>query len=273
MQLFLREHNRLCEKLEASSRMRRLTSNRKFRIVKSTVIAKLQQITVNEFLPAFDIDKRMLQRSRGMVNTDRVSVEFSIAYRMGHTMIPDKFAGLNIADLFDSQVCAPFFQFILFLHLQCTALPPSNLQHSLLASVRTCLGAHNETSSCIPSHSDGASRLDALHSRSFSCSPSTPCMQAFYLKQQNGKVAVKGNAESNIEMILKGLSTEPSAEMDGKMSDALRNVLFGASSQEDLAARNIFRGRDLLLPSYAKIAKCFGVKPDAMVWLSSALMF
>lgn len=90
-------------------------------------------------------------------------------------------------------------------------------------------------------------------------------MQSFFLVQNATNVAVKGSAESDITKILKGLSTEASAEMDGKMSDSLRNILFGPTFQEDLASRNIFRGRDLHLPTYAGMAKCFGVKPDAQV--------
>lgn len=85
------------------------------------------------------------------------------------------------------------------------------------------------------------------------------------MKQLGGQIAVKDDAEDNIELILMGFCTEPSAELDGKMSDALRNAPFGKNFQEDLASRNIFRGRDLSVPSYAGIAKCFGVQPDAQV--------
>lgn len=90
-------------------------------------------------------------------------------------------------------------------------------------------------------------------------------MQAFYLSQDGTNVAVRGTAEANIARIFNGLSTEAAGEMDGRLSDSLRNILFGVNFQEDLASRNIFRGRDLGLPSYAGIAKCFGVKPDAQV--------
>lgn len=82
---------------------------------------------------------------------------------------------------------------------------------------------------------------------------------------------VKADAEHKMGLLLTGLATEPCAEMDGRMSDSLRLMLFGPHFQQDLAARNIFRGRDLNLPTYAGLAKCFGVEPDARVWLSLSL--
>eukprot|EP00892_Ulva_mutabilis_P008880 jgi/Ulvmu1/6364/UM290_0001.1 len=52
-------------------------------------------------------------------------------------------------------------------------------------------------------------------------------------------------------------------EIDGRLSDALRNFLFGRSEGQDLAGRNIFRSRELGLPTYAGMAECFGITPDA----------
>lgn len=91
------------------------------------------------------------------------------------------------------------------------------------------------------------------------------CFQAFYLDQKDGKVSLRGDSEHYMELLLKALVEEPAAEMDGRVSDALRNVLFGPNFQEDLVSRNIFRGRDLNLPSYEKVARCFGVRPNRKV--------
>ena len=121
--------------------------NVQYRIAKSTVIAKMQQITVNGFLPALGITLADLQgaaqenlgitrfsrkltfldalraRRAARVNrpapervqppavrdrTNRISAEFSVAYRLGHTLIPDTIGDLNLADLFDGQVRAAF---------------------------------------------------------------------------------------------------------------------------------------------------------------------
>lgn len=55
------------------------------------------------------------------------------------------------------------------------------------------------------------------------------------------------------------------AERDGKFSDALRNVLFGPQNGtafgEDLASRNIYRGRDLGYGSWASLVECWGTTP------------
>lgn len=189
--LWMREHNRLCDSLNSDPRTERLSNWRKYKMVKSTVIAKIQQITVNEWLPAFGINKWMLWSNRPMMNNNKLSVEFSVAYRLGHTLIPDQIGGLPVAALFDGQ--------------------------------------------------------------------------AFYLDQKDGKVSLRGDSEHYMELLLKALAEEPAAEMDGRVSDALRNVLFGPNFQEDLVSRNIFRGRDLNLPSYEKIARCFGVRPNKKV--------
>lgn len=53
-------------------------------------------------------------------------------------------------------------------------------------------------------------------------------------------------------------------QIDGKLTDTLRNTLFG-SFGEDLAARNIYRGRDMRLKSYRDVAECFGVDGDGLV--------
>eukprot|EP00892_Ulva_mutabilis_P005142 jgi/Ulvmu1/29/UM001_0030.1 len=62
---------------------------------------------------------------------------------------------------------------------------------------------------------------------------------------------------------MSALSTTTANEIDGRLSDALRNLLFGRSEGQDLAGRNIFRSRELGLPTYADMAECFGITPDA----------
>lgn len=76
-------------------------------------------------------------------------------------------------------------------------------------------------------------------------------------------VSLKPDAESRFTRIVRGLSTTPCKEFDGRMSDALRNALFGAAAGEDLAGRNIFRGRQIGVPQYGELAQCFGIFPDA----------
>jgi hypothetical protein len=139
MQLWMREHNRLCGVIAQHPKLSKFDGNTQFEIAKSIVVAKMQQITVNGFLPALGITKDDLTnsaktfsffgppKSRGFkkkkwtwldtsnddysddvgVNSplgDRVSVEFSIAYRLGHTMIPDSLGDIDVATLFDGQV-------------------------------------------------------------------------------------------------------------------------------------------------------------------------
>lgn len=54
------------------------------------------------------------------------------------------------------------------------------------------------------------------------------------------------------------------AERDGKFSDSLRNILFGPTNGtafgEDLACRNIYRGRDLGYASWAALQECWGTR-------------
>ena len=61
------------------------------------------------------------------------------------------------------------------------------------------------------------------------------------------------------------LSTTSANEIDGKLSDALRDFLFGRDMGEDLAGRNIFRGRELGVPTYGGVAQCFGTPVDTTV--------
>lgn len=94
-------------------------------------------------------------------------------------------------------------------------------------------------------------------------------MQAFFLDRSgtNAKPSrtYKATAERDISNIMLQLSTTKANEVDGKLSNALRNFLFGPDDGEDLAGRNIFRGRELGVPTYGGLAECFGLRPNARV--------
>lgn len=57
---------------------------------------------------------------------------------------------------------------------------------------------------------------------------------------------------------LEAASQTPAQKVDRFVVDGLRNIMFGS---EDLIARNLFRGRDMGLPTYAEICECFGTTP------------
>ncbi len=61
-------------------------------------------------------------------------------------------------------------------------------------------------------------------------------------------------AEGGIESLLRGLVSQRAQEIDTRIVDEVRNLLFGAPGAGglDLAALNIQRGRDHGLPSYAQ---------------------
>ena len=81
----------------------------------------------------------------------------------------------------------------------------------------------------------------------------------------------KADAESNIANIMSKLSTTSANEIDGRLSDALRNFLFGRDEAQDLAGRNIFRGRELGVPTYEGMAECYGTTPDPTVRIDRIL--
>lgn len=78
------------------------------RCVLQVVIAKIQDITVREWLPLFGISESEL---RSMIANDRttapaatadLTVEFSTAaYRFGHDLVPDKLGPHPTVELFD----------------------------------------------------------------------------------------------------------------------------------------------------------------------------
>lgn len=226
MQLWLREHNRICDLIQQHPKLSKRNGDAQFKIAKAVVVSKMQQITVNGFLPALGISKadllsshgfeaqpsssssledtaeqpatledaeapdsdysdsmvesafrRLLGNSRarlfggkknkregkegkqegkggkknrnkgkneGKKNNNKgkkvgkgrpgshVSVEFSIAYRLGHTMIPDSIGPISIASLFDGQVRFPFVLLLLGIHCPfCYIRHPNNPPNKL----------------------------------------------------------------------------------------------------------------------------------------------
>ena len=69
-------------------------------------------------------------------------------------------------------------------------------------------------------------------------------------------------ANNDLDNLLATVAAARANEIDGKMSSALRDTLFGDFG-EDLSSRNVFRGRDVGLPGYGEIAMCYDVKPRA----------
>jgi len=87
--LFVREHNRLAGQIASTNR--RWTDEQVFQKARSIVVAELQAITYNEFLPAL-LGPNAIKNYRGYdpnVNPG-ITNEFSTAaYRVGHTMLGD----------------------------------------------------------------------------------------------------------------------------------------------------------------------------------------
>eukprot|EP00892_Ulva_mutabilis_P004920 jgi/Ulvmu1/27/UM001_0028.1 len=193
--VWLREHNRLCNKVNTDAAYSGMSEDAKFDLVRNIVIAKFQQVVLTEFLPALGITQKTLEGAQRKVNSNGISVEFSIAYRLGHDLIGNDVGGIDIAQSFNAET--------FFLDMTGPDDAPS--------------------------------------------------------------VTYKADAESNVANIMTKLSTTTANEIDGKLSDALRNLLFGHSEAQDLAGRNIFRGRELGVPTYAGMAECFGITPDATV--------
>ena len=73
------------------------------------VEAKLQQITMTEFLPALGITEADLKSAPSQPHSSEfVSVEFATAvFRFGHDLVPDDIGDFKTADIFNGQVCPP----------------------------------------------------------------------------------------------------------------------------------------------------------------------
>lgn len=70
-------------------------------------------------------------------------------------------------------------------------------------------------------------------------------------------------ATNHMEQLLLGLSVNKAQEIDTKMTDGVRNFLFGppGAGGMDLAALNIQRGRDHGLPLYNDMREAYGLSP------------
>ena len=98
--LFLREHNRLCDELD---RMRPTwTGEEKFWKARQVVVAKIQRITYEEWLPALLGDQIGLLESVPARGTGiRIVAEFSgAAYRFGHSMVSNTLGQWSLLELF-----------------------------------------------------------------------------------------------------------------------------------------------------------------------------
>ena len=101
--LFVREHNRLADTIAADNP--ELSDEEVFQQARQIVIAQLQSITYNEFLPAL-LGENAISRYRGYDPTVDPSIanEFSTAaFRFGHSTLNDQFHlignnGLDVAD-------------------------------------------------------------------------------------------------------------------------------------------------------------------------------
>lgn len=100
-------------------------------------------------------------------------------------------------------------------------------------------------------------------------------MQRVFLNPQQTpsgiSVTFRPDADNLIDRLMSNLANSKANQLDGKISDALRNTLFGRPAGDnpmggqDLVGRNIFRSREVNLPTYAGLAECFGITPDAQV--------
>lgn len=90
--------------------------------------------------------------------------------------------------------------------------------------------------------------------------------------------------DHGIEPVLRGLAAKPAQEVDVRVVDDVRNMLFGppGSGGLDLAALNLQRGRDHGLPGYNFVRTSFGldpvtsfseINPDPSVWQALASVY
>jgi hypothetical protein len=86
--LFAREHNRIVDQL--SARFRNLSEEDKFQIARRVVIAELQRITYEEWLPALGIRLPAYSGYRANVNANLTN-EFATAAYRAHSMIHGEF--------------------------------------------------------------------------------------------------------------------------------------------------------------------------------------
>lgn len=100
--LFLREHNRWCDHLDATQE--EWTEEQKFWKARSLTVAVIQHITYSEWLPAlFGSQQYLINVVDGVEKGQytRIATEFgAVAYRFGHSMVADKLGELELRNLF-----------------------------------------------------------------------------------------------------------------------------------------------------------------------------
>ena len=190
--LFMREHNRIAASLASAHPT--WTDEQLYQGARRLVIAEIQSITVNEFLPALLGTQNIRPYAGYNPNVDpAIATEFStVAYRFGHSMLDGTVDRLN------------------------------------------------NDGSDIP---EGSVQLANAFFNPALLDPTLP------------------NNQGNIDPLLKGSISGTAQEIDVKITDAVRNFLFGVpgSGGFDLAALNIQRGRDNGLPDYNTLRAVYGL--------------
>jgi len=190
--LFVREHNRIARKI---SRLNpRFTDQQVYLRARQRVVAIIQSITYNEFLPALLGPEaiRPYRDYRPNVNPNISNIFATAAYRFGHSMLNPEIWRMN-----------------------------------------------NDLSPIADGH--------------------LTLREAFF---NPNEIKMHG-----IDPYLKGLTMQPSQEVDTLLIDDVRNFLFGppGSGGFDLASLNIQRGRDHGLPNYNTVRTFFRLPPVSSV--------
>jgi hypothetical protein len=183
--LFMREHNRLAAQYAAENPT--LTDEQLYQKARRMVIAEIQSVTYNEFIPAL-LGRDALPRYRGYDPTVNpgIALEFSTAaFRIGHTLLD---TSIGFLDNNGDPVRDPM----------------------LLA-------------------------------------------QAFF----NSPIV----KQSGIDPILKFLASDRAQEVDTRVTDGVRNFLFGppGAGGLDLASLNLQRGRDHGMADYNSVRAAYGL--------------
>jgi hypothetical protein len=183
--LFMREHNRLAAQYAAEDPS--LTDEQLYQKARRMVIAEIQSVTYNEFIPAL-LGRDALPRYRGYDPTVNpgIALEFSTAaFRIGHTLLD---TSIGFLDNNGDPVRDPM----------------------LLA-------------------------------------------QAFF----NSPIV----KQSGIDPILKFLASDRAQEVDTRVTDGVRNFLFGppGAGGLDLASLNLQRGRDHGMADYNTVRAAYGL--------------
>ncbi len=85
--LFVREHNRLCDKLKKQG----INGDEQlYQLARKWVGAYMQQITFEEFLPALGVNLPNYSAYKNNVKPDITNVFATAAYRLGHTMVTEE---------------------------------------------------------------------------------------------------------------------------------------------------------------------------------------